>query len=95
MRRTFASSRTRSPGPRAALAWILLWPLVVHAAEPVDTVRLDDGSVVRGEILRLNQDDELVVDTEFSDDVAIEVEQRCSVDSSRPPYGCANPRSES
>lgn len=67
----------------AGIAWVLLWPLIVHAAEPIDMVRLDDGSVIKGEILRLNEDDELVVDTDFADEVEIEVEHIVAIEVDR------------
>jgi hypothetical protein len=71
---------SRSPWLPGAAAWVLFWPLVAHAGKPIDTVRLGDGSVVKGEILHLNEDDELVVDTQFADEVAIEVERIVAIE---------------
>ncbi len=84
MERTDVSRLRRWCWWLAAAAWFCFWPLAGRAADPVDTVRLADGSVVRGEILRLNEDDELVVDTVFSDDVAIEGKYIVGIEVSRP-----------
>jgi len=60
------------------VGWILLLSLAAlpqpaGAETPVDTITVKDGSVLRGEIKRV-EDDELVLDTDYADDVIIDVE---------------------
>jgi hypothetical protein len=70
--------------PAGVAAYLIFSSVAGYAAEPIDTVRLADGSTVKGEILRLNDDDELVVDTEFADEVEIEVEHIVGIEVNRP-----------
>jgi hypothetical protein len=59
------------------VSWILLLSLAAlsqpaGAETPVDTITVKDGSVLKGEIKRVEHD-ELVLDTDYSDDVIIDV----------------------
>ena len=62
-------------------ALLISWPLSA-AAEGVDEITLKDGSVLRGEITRV-EDDELILDTDYADDVFIEVEHIDRIESDR------------
>ena len=62
-------------------ALLISWPLSA-AAEGVDKITLKDGSVLRGEITRV-EDDELLLDTDYADDVFIEVEHIVGIESGR------------
>jgi putative salt-induced outer membrane protein len=60
-------------------ALLISWPLST-AAKTVDEITLKDGSVLKGEIKRV-EDDELVLDTDYADDVFIEVEHIVGIES--------------
>lgn len=64
-----------------AVTQCLCSPTAAIGAE-VDVVRLNDGSVLKGEILRVVED-ELEIDTEFADEVRIDVEYIVGIESSR------------
>jgi hypothetical protein len=61
---------------RASLVVLLLFTLQSFAAEAeefVDTITIKDGSILQGEIKRV-ENDELILDTDYADDVVIDVE---------------------
>ena len=60
-------------------ALLISWPLSA-AAETVDEITLKDGSVLKGEIKRV-EDGELVIGTDYADDVSIEVENIIGIES--------------
>jgi hypothetical protein len=67
---------------RANLIFSLLlasWPIAA-AGDPIDKVTLEDGSVLHGEIERV-KNDELILDTDYADDVVIEVEYIVDIES--------------
>ena len=65
---------------RFLAAILLLMPLFANAAE----IRLRDGSVVIGEILNLSDGEDLVVDTEYMDEVTIDWDAIESIEDSKP-----------
>ncbi|MBW2541242.1 MAG: DUF481 domain-containing protein [Deltaproteobacteria bacterium] len=70
------------PSIRATLVLLLLalQPAVGAAAGPIDEVTTRDGSVLKGEIKRV-ENDELILDTDYADDVVIEVEHIVAISS--------------
>jgi len=72
-----------------AKRWLWPAPLVVAlliAGTPgksaADTVRMKDGSVIHGEVLKI-KDDKLIIDTVYADEVSIEVEHIVGIDTDR------------
>ena len=64
----------RSLSIRASLILLQLlatWPPRAAAGEFVDTITVKDGSILKGEIKRV-EDDELILDTDYADDVVID-----------------------
>ena len=60
-------------------ALLISWPL---AAAAVDTITLKDGSVLKGKIKRV-EDDDLVLDTDYADDVEIDVDHIVGIESNQ------------
>jgi putative salt-induced outer membrane protein YdiY len=71
-----------SPSIRASLILSLLLVSQSVAAEAafIDTITIKDGSVLKGEIKRV-ENDELILDTDYADDVVIEVEHIVNITS--------------
>jgi len=65
---------------RLLAATLLLIPMVTNAAE----IRLKDGSVVIGKVLTLVNGEDLIVDTQYMDDVTIEWDAIESVEDTAP-----------
>ncbi|MBW2693455.1 MAG: DUF481 domain-containing protein [Deltaproteobacteria bacterium] len=71
------------PSIRASLVLLLLLvlqPVAAAAGDFIDQITIKDGSVLKGEIKRV-ENDELILDTDYADDVVIEVEHIVSIKS--------------
>ena len=66
-------------GSSTLLLLLLLHPLSAAGAF-IDKITIEDGSVLKGEIKRV-EDDELVLDTDYADDVVIDVEHIVDIES--------------
>jgi putative salt-induced outer membrane protein YdiY len=61
------------------LLLLFSWPLAAQGAV-VDAITLKDGSILKGEILRV-EDDELILDTDYADEVSIELDHIVGIES--------------
>ncbi len=52
---------------------LALHPAAAAAGDFIDTITIKDGSILQGEIMRV-ENDELILDTDYADDVVIDVE---------------------
>jgi putative salt-induced outer membrane protein YdiY len=72
-----------TPSIRASLVLLLLLvlqPVAAAAGGFIDKITIKDGSVLKGEIKRV-ENDELILDTDYADDVVIDVEHIVNIKS--------------